>query len=1321
MSEVSLEPLGQGAAPAPTESTGTLVRTSLLSELNPAAPDPSGIVYMSDSKRLLVDDSEVDEMGIYAGVNMWQFSRDRATLYDTGTSLKFSKEPTGIGYDPARKRVFVSDDDTGRINEILAGADNRFGTTDDYVSWFSAVALGDDDAEDVTYDTKSGDLFLTQGVGEEVWRVSPGANGRFDGVAPAGDDTASHFDAAVYGITDLEGIGYSPTRDTLFLSDRSFTKIVEVTKTGALVQSIDVAGIGMLNPSSITLAPATDDPTRTDVYVVTRGVDNDNHPTENDGKMYEISAPNLGPVSTPRNAAPSVSAGPDLTVKQPSSAILQGTASDDGFPNPPGFTTEKWSLVSGPGTATFANSTAAETTATFSEPGTYVLRLSSSDSALAMADDVTVEVNPASETNAAPSVFAGADQTVALPGSATLNGFMSDDSLPNPPGASTAAWTKVSGPGAVNFTAPRATSTLAQFLVEGTYVLRLTADDSGLTSSDDLTVVVQPAPPSGNLVKNPGFEVDTSGWKGSTGVTVTRVATPHAGSWSGRVANTGASSTRCTLNDSPNWIGTTQPGTYTFGTWVRGDAAGVNSTVRLNVTEYVNQAAVAVKEVSVKLTTDWQKLDLAYAPTSPGTSWLDYNVVRASTPAGAVCFLADDLSTETGGASGPVNKAPLVSAGADTSVTLPGSVSLDGTVTDDGLPNPPVSVTTLWSKVSGPGAVTFGDVSAVDTSASFSEPGTYVLRLKGDDGALASSDDVTVTVAPAPVVNRAPVVSAGGDVSLTSPGSASLDGTVTDDGLPNPPGTVTTTWSKVSGPGTVSFGNASAVDTTATFSDPGTYVLKLTGDDGALRSTDDVTVTVGPAPVGNQAPVVSAGPDASLVLPGSASLDGTVTDDGLPLPPGAVTTTWSTVSGPGTVSFGNPSAVDTTASFSQAGTYVLRLKADDGALSTSDDVTVTVSAAPPPNQAPVVSAGPDASVTLPGSASLDGTVTDDGLPNPPGAVTTTWSRTSGPGTVTFGNASAVDTTASFSQAGTYVLRLTADDGALQQQRRAHGHRRPGTGDEPGPRGVRGPRRLGHPARLGDPGRHGDRRRPAEPARCGDHHLEQDQRTRHGHLRQRLRGGHHGVVLAGRHLRAAAHGRRRRARQQRRAHDHRRARAGDEPGTRGVRRSRRLGHPARLGDPGRHGDRRRPAEPARCRDHHLEQDQRTRHGHLRQRLRGGHHGVVLAGRHLRAAAHGRRRRARQQRRAHGHRRAGQRGARGERGSRLLGDPAGVGAPGRHGDRRRPTQPARCGDHHLEQDQRTRHGHVRQRLRGGHHGVVLAGRHLRAPARRPTTAP
>jgi hypothetical protein len=61
-----------------------------------------------------------------------------------------------------------------------------------------------------------------------------------------------------------------------------------------------------------------------------------------------------------------------------------------------------------------------------------------------------------------------------------------------------------------------------------------------------------------------------------------------------------------------------------------------------------------------------------------------------------------------------------------------------------------------------------------------------------------------------------------------------------------------------------------------------------------------------------------------------------------------VTTTWSEVSGPGTVSFADPSAVSTTASFSEAGTYVLRLSADDSALTSSDELTVSVTGADGP-------------------------------------------------------------------------------------------------------------------------------------------------------------------------------------------------------------------------------------------------------------------------------------------------------------------------------------------------------------------------------------
>src|SRR5947207_8925204 len=99
---------------------------------------------------------------------------------------------------------------------------------------------------------------------------------------------------------------------------------------------------------------------------------------------------------------------------------------------------------------------------------------------------------------------------------------------------------------------------------------------------------------------------------------------------------------------------------------------------------------------------------------------------------------------------------------------------------------------------------------------------------------------------PLPGVNLAPVVNAGRDQVITLPGIATLTGAAIDDGLPIPP-VLTTTWSQVSGPGTVSFSNPSALISTATFSESGAYVLRLTVSDGALAAIDDMAVTVNPA------------------------------------------------------------------------------------------------------------------------------------------------------------------------------------------------------------------------------------------------------------------------------------------------------------------------------------------------------------------------------------------------------------------------------------------------------------------------------------------
>jgi hypothetical protein len=419
------------------------------------------------------------------------------------------------------------------------------------------------------------------------------------------------------------------------------------------------------------------------------------------------------------------------------------------------------------------------------------------------------------------------------------------------------------------------------------------------------------------------------------------------------------------------------------------------------------------------LTTTWSMISGPGMVTFTNPSAVQTAV---SFPSGGIYVLK--LSVNDGG--GPIedtvtitvnatNRAPVVDAGLHQTIALAGIANLGGTVNDDGLPLTG-TLTIEWSKATGPGTVTFVNAAVAATTATFSDPGVYQLQLKANDGALDASDMTTVTVAL--VNNIPPTVNAGADQTIVATAAANLAGAVDDDGQPNPPAALTITWSKVSGPGTVTFANANAANTTATFSAPGVYLLTLSVSDGDVTTDDLIEIVV------NEAPKVSAGLPQTIGLSETAQLDGLVSDDGRPTP-ATLTTLWEKVSGPGTVTFGNANAVDTTATFSAGGSYVLRLTANDGHTSTSATVSIIVET---PNKAPVVSAGANLTVTTSAPVNLDGTVTDDGMPT--NVITTTWNKVSGPGTVTFGNPNAVDTTASFSAAGTYVLRLTADDGSL---------------------------------------------------------------------------------------------------------------------------------------------------------------------------------------------------------------------------------------------------------------------------------------------------
>ncbi|MGH2631500.1 MAG: PKD domain-containing protein [Actinomycetota bacterium] len=402
-------PMVAAAPPAAAaDVVAALVRTLPLSGLSPPSPDPSGIAWDPAANRLIVSDSEVEEMAIFDDANLFELDLG-GNLTGTGDitlpAPGVSNEPTGLSFDPVSGHLFVSDDQQKKILRLAPGIDGDFGTPGGVlVSSVNTNDFGNTDPEDVAYDTSSGDLFTADGSGREIYRISPGSNGVFDGVPPIGDDTTSHFDTAVFGAQGTEGLAYDPVRDTLLVVDPGTKKIFETTKAGSLLNTISLASADPRHAEDVVVAPAFANPGLTNMYVVARGVDNDSNPNENDGKLYEVSV-SLPPVG---NQPPNVHAGSDQTVTLPDSAALGGAVSDDGLPE--GATlTSTWTQVSGAGTATFTDVSSPTTTVSFSAPGTYALRLTADDTDLQSADDVVIAVQAEGTATLDVSIATGND------------------------------------------------------------------------------------------------------------------------------------------------------------------------------------------------------------------------------------------------------------------------------------------------------------------------------------------------------------------------------------------------------------------------------------------------------------------------------------------------------------------------------------------------------------------------------------------------------------------------------------------------------------------------------------------------------------------------------------------------------------------------------------------------------------------------------------------------------------------------------------------------------------------------------------------------
>lgn len=412
-------------------------------------------------------------------------------------------------------------------------------------------------------------------------------------------------------------------------------------------------------------------------------------------------------------------------------------------------------------------------------------------------------------------------------------------------------------------------------------------------------------------------------------------------------------------------------------------------------------------------TLDHGRARVTFTSTTPGNV-----LIMASYPLDNGNTISQEVMVEV--VDGAENAAPVADAGSDRNVSTGSLVTLDGSQSSD-VNNDPLTYSWVLATPAGSNA-TLSDPTIFNPTFTADVDGTYVAELVVNDGTQNSAAaSVTITAASG---NSAPTADAGPDQNVATGSNVTLDGSASQDADNDP---LTYLWTLVSKPA-----GSSAALTNATQSDPsftadmdGDYVAQLVVNDGSADSAPStVTIT---AASGNSAPTADAGPDQNVATGSNVTLDGSGSQDADNDP---LTYHWTLASRPAGSSAALSSGTQPDSSFTadMDGTYVIELVVNDGtADSAPTTVTVTASQA---NSAPTANAGPDQTIDAGTAVTLDGTGSTDADHDP---LTYAWTLVSKPAASTVTLPNPATTGMVFftpDAAGTYVVQLVVNDGAL---------------------------------------------------------------------------------------------------------------------------------------------------------------------------------------------------------------------------------------------------------------------------------------------------
>jgi len=749
------------------------------------------------------------------------------------------------------------------------------------------------------------------------------------------------------------------------------------------------------------------------------------------GFAFDEVTVNVLPLAANQN--PVANAGGNKTITLPTnSIILSGIGTDaDGS-----ITSYIWTKVSGPAAA-LTNANTPNLGLTALVQGVYVFQLTVTDNNSATASSqATVTVNAAA-ANQVPIVNAGTAKTIFLP----TNQVIITATASDPDGSiSTIIWEKKSG-GVATLTNANTLTVTASGLAAGTYTYRITVtDNNSATAFSEVIVNVI----AGNQSPTANAGADQTITLPTNNIVLAGSGNDPDGSVVGYawVKISGPTASLTNTNTATLTITNMLQGVYVFNLTVTDNNGATGSdlvTVTVNASVPVpsaNEIPLAIAGGNVSFSLPTNSINLYGSGFDPDGTIVAYNWVKASggsatltntdkptltasnLQAGQYTFRLtvtdddgatdDDIAVVTISALG-TNIFPVASAGADQIIKLPiNSLLLIGTGTDeDGQ-----IVSYAWTQTKG-GPANISTQTTSSTMISGLSEGEYTFRLTVTDNLGATDlNEVNVRVVTN-TGNLPPIVDAGPDIKIFLPQSTlSINASAIDEG------SITAfQWAKLIGP-SVTLVNPSEQNLSLTNLIQGEYTFQLTVTDNNSASAFDL-VKVSVLPQTFIPPSVNAGIDQEITLPiNQISLTGTASSTTGSI----VSTIWEKTLGP-SVTLSGANTLNLQCTGMQAGTYIFTLTATDNAGKVASDNVQVVVHPIPPNQPPLVDAGPNQSVILPASIVFNGNALDTD-----GTVTSlSWSQVLGSPVSLSGISTSTLTASNITELGFYTFRLTAKD------------------------------------------------------------------------------------------------------------------------------------------------------------------------------------------------------------------------------------------------------------------------------------------------------